>query len=169
MKKVIVLVLLTGSLFALESMSSVFLGMSSVEFDIENDADNGVYFGADGFMYTQIEGLAVGVGGDYTGFNLPKYRYTNNSDDYTLAMQLKLGYSFEGLISWPVQLKTSLGYGVSRMYAENSWGYQYDVSLESKVYKSFGVGVKYKYVDTGSDIALLEDYTAVIGYARITF
>ncbi len=47
----------------------------------------------------------------------------------------------------PLKLKAGIGYGIIKSVDDSGWGVQYEVGGEYLLYKSLGIGVKYKYAE----------------------
>ena len=168
-KIVLATAFLTTGLFA----GTAHHGMSNLEIGAGAAQYNGVtgssklYMGGS-LMAPIYQDIYVGVGADILSIEGPaSSNYSNGS--YTLAAQLKLGYSLENLLNWGVHLKAEYGYGVTRFGDTNYTGSQYGFSIDSEIYKNFGVGYKYKSVNTGIDNSAFDSYTSNILFAEITF
>ncbi|MDD3475391.1 MAG: hypothetical protein PHI38_00835 [Sulfurimonas sp.] len=132
------------------SLSNIKMGAVSSQHQSTN-----LYFGAD-FIIPSND-FSFGVGFDIVGLD-GGGGSTDTYGNYTLGGQLKVAYSLKSLIDLPVILKADVGYGVTRFYKENYWGYQYGTNLEVKLYKNFGAGVGYKMIDTDTVLGKTDNY-----------
>lgn len=162
--KIILLSLMFASIANADKISGFMIGMAGVNNKHINES-NSLYMGVDGLVNTSISGLYVGVGADYVGIDLP---YSSNPN-YTLGVQAKIGYSLKNNTGIPLCIKADVGYGVSRLYDENSYGSQHSLAAEVSIYNGIGVGVKYKYVDTGSDLFFIKNYKSNMLYVKFGF
>lgn len=150
-KYIFTLLLLSFVLLANEnSLGNIKIGVTS-----SNEQSTNVYFGAD-FM-APSEAFSFGVGFDIVGLD-GGGGSTNSYGNYTLGGQIKVAYSLKSLINLPLVLKADAGYGVTQFYKKNYWGYQYGANLETKLYKSLGVGVGYKKIDTDTVLGKTDNY-----------
>jgi hypothetical protein len=84
-----------------------------------------------------------------------------------MGAQIKGAYSLKNLIHWDANIKGEVGYGVTRLNTVNEYGMQYGVGASVQIYKDFGIGYKYKVIDTG--FAGLDDVKSHIGYIQFTW
>lgn len=168
-KKIISLLLLVSSLTAADidkQFSNLYVGLVSqqersgcvrVDSDREivHESDR-LYFGFD--LMIPSEKLSFGIGLDFVGLNSGGTRDTNANGNYTLGLQGKIGYNMKGLTSLPVLLKAGAGYGVTQYYKNNSYGWQYTLNVEAKLYKWLGAGLGYKKIDTRTEIGITDNY-----------
>ena len=148
-------------------MSSLSIGLSSFSNEGDYvDIDDGLYLGVDLMTNTKTNDFSFGIGFDLMTFQVNR-DYNNNSSDYSMGIQLKVGYNLKELTTLPIKLKAEYGYGVTRFIDENYGGVQYGYAIEGQLYKSFGIGAKYKYVDVGAEY--LEDYDSTTGYIYFSF
>jgi len=170
MKKTLLPLMLVGALasniFADEGkVGGIQLGADSSSAQNNTKDYSGAYIGLDGFLQIQ-DYLFLGIGLDSVFLGSTTYQY-KTSYSYIMGTQLKLAYSLEKLLNWKANIKAGLGYGVTRFNDTNGWGIQYEVGVETQIYKSFGIGYKYKVSDT--DFAYLGDMKSHIGYVKLAF
>jgi hypothetical protein len=146
-------------------LGSVQLGAASSAVS-SGPSDTGPYAGMDFFMPIVIDGVAVGVGFDIVGLG-SSVTPQGSLDSYTMGAQVKAAYSLKNLIHWNANIKGEVGYGVTRLNSLNESGVQYGVGVGVQVYKDFGIGYKYKVIDTGFDG--LDDVKSHIGYVQWTW
>lgn len=168
-KSILAGLLLTGSMLSASSqhdqgMSNMYIGASKASYKYGSDGNTRVALGIDYMPFHIVSGLYVGAGFDFVGID--GYSANELFGNYTLGAQLKIGYSLESLINWRVNLKAGYGYGVTRYASTNNGGSQYEMGIDSKLYKTLGVGYKYKHVDMGIGNA---SYDANIVYAELMF
>jgi len=148
-------------------------GMSNIEVGAGAADYNGVtgsskfYMGATA-MAPIYQDIYIGIGADVLAIEGPASSSASNGN-YTLAGQLKVGYSLENLINWGVHLKAEYGYGITRFGDKNYNGSQYGFSVDSRIYKNLGAGYKYKSVNTGIDSSVFDTYTTNIFFVELTF
>lgn len=170
-KTILSVAILTGSMLSAsqsnnQGMTSIFMGASKASYNKGGTGDTKVAFGTDIMVPIKIvPNLYAGIGIDIVGID-GYVAYDETYGNYTLGGQLKIGYSLESLIHWDVNLKAGYGYGVTRYASTNNWGSQYEAGAETRVYKSLGVGYKYKHVNMGIGSA---SYNANIVYAEAMF
>lgn len=136
--------LVPALLYAEGSLSSYQLGYSSNSITHDRSTDTGgLYMGID-FMKTLPTGLGYGAGFDLNVWDAPSQNGTDNTM-YSMGGTAKLGYMFQSLYNIPLKLKAGVGYGIIKSVDDSGWGMQYEAGGEYLLYKSLGVGVKYKY------------------------
>lgn len=163
----------TGILASQESnkgMSSIQLGVTKAIYNGGNTGDSKIYFGTDLMvpLATDTSAFYFGVGFDLVaidGVSSTSSTYGN----YTLGAQAKVGYSLAPLIGWNVNLKADVGYGVTRWISSNYWGAQYSASIDTEVYNGWGIGYKYKHVNTGISGNIFDSYNTNIFFLEKTF
>jgi hypothetical protein len=64
---------------------------------------------------------------------------------FSMGATAKMGYTFQSRCNIPLKLKAGVGYGVIKSVDDSGWGVQYEAAGEYLLYKSLGVGIKYKY------------------------
>jgi hypothetical protein len=146
-------------------LGSIQLGAASSAVG-SGPSDTGPYAGMDFFMPIVIDGLAVGVGADVVGLG-SSMTPQGSLNSYTMGAQIKAAYSLKNLIHWNANIKGEVGYGVTRLNSLNESGVQYGVGASVQIYKDFGIGYKYKIIDTG--FAGLDDVKSHIGYIQFTW
>jgi hypothetical protein len=146
-------------------LGSVQLGAASSSIG-SGPSDTGGYFGADFFLPVTLDNIGVGVGFDMMRIG-DSIGSQGTSDSYTMGAQLKVAYSLKDIVRWNANIKAELGYGLTYLGNTDETGMQYGIGANVQVYKNFGVGYKYKVVDTG--IVGLDDLEAHIGYLQFTW
>lgn len=147
-------------------MTTLLLGINNLEFkNTTHKMHNSIYSGIDIFSKTNQYDIAYGIGFDITGLGTTG----QSSLNYTMASQLKLGYSFYYILQYPVHIKAELGYGATRFYDKNYWGSQYGISIDVRVYKDIGIGIKYKHVNTGVNQTSYSSYDTDILFLQMSF
>jgi len=153
MKRLLIYLLLTTYLFAgPDEMGSFKIGLAHSN----TSKHDKLYFGADWMIPSSK--FSLGLGFDFVGMNSGGSQEINANGNYTLGVQMKAGYNFNELTGLPIALKSGLGYGVTQYYKNNYYGLQYDLSLETKLYKDIGAGVSYKRIDTNTEIGITDNY-----------
>ncbi len=147
LKFTIASLLLTPILIAGEgNLFSYQIGYSSNDIStIESSNRGGFYNGID-IMKTTPLGFGYGAGFDLNIWNAP----SQNSREYmmfSMGGTAKLGYTFHSQYNIPLKLKAGIGYGIIKSVDDSESGIQYEVGGEYLVYKSLGIGVKYKYAE----------------------
>jgi hypothetical protein len=139
--------LLSSALLAQDSgnLSSYHLGYSSNDLSY-NESQGGFYNSID-FFNTSASGLGIGIGADLNIWNSSSNTYTRKTTMFSMGGMLKMGYTFQNRFNIPLRLKAGVGYGVIKSVDDSGWGMQYDAGGEYLVYRSLGVGVKYKYAE----------------------
>lgn len=66
---------------------------------------------------------------------------------FSMGATAKLGYTLQPRYGIPLKLKTGIGYGVIKSVDDSGWGVQYEAGGEYLLYKSLGIGLKYKYAE----------------------
>lgn len=162
-----IVVFFTCDLYSSETnMTNISLGLNSVKFKDGTIKDNhSVYASIDAFTKTNKYNIAYGLGFDINALGTAG----QSSLNYTLASQLKLGYSLYAMIKYPIHIKTEVGYGVTRFYDRNYWGSQYAISLDANIYENIGIGIKYKYVNTGINLSSYSSYNTNILFLQMSF
>ncbi|MDD3769909.1 MAG: outer membrane beta-barrel protein [Sulfuricurvum sp.] len=157
MKKTLLITLSTLALslpaMAEETKGSLFsyqLGYSSNSVNAagttEPDA-GGFYTGVD-FFHVTPSGFGLGVGFDVNGWGPDNSRGISDGHGmYTMGATAKVGYTFENKFDIPLKLKAGIGYGLMDVTVHDGWGVQYETAAEYRIYKSFGLGIKYKYAE----------------------
>jgi len=143
-------------------MGGVKLGGASTSVN-SGTSDTGLYIGVDSFLPLVVEGLAVGWGADVVSIG-NSVNTQGSASNYTMAGQIKLGYSLKHLINWNVNLIAEGGYGLTHIVNTNNAGAQYGAGVNVQVYKHLSVGYQYKSIDTG--FAGLDNLDTHIGYAQ---
>jgi hypothetical protein len=154
------------------NMSSIELGFTKADYSNNsiNTESSKVYLGA-GLMVplrTQKSALHVGIGFDLIGLD----GYSSKSStygNYTLGVQAKVGYALAPIINWNVNLKADIGYGVTRWISSNYFGFQYSASIDAEIYDGFGIGYKYKYVNTDIGKNIFNSYNTNIFFLEKIF
>lgn len=162
--------LLVGSLSASEvGMSSLMLGVTKADYNGANTGDSKIYIGGDLMIPLAIsEALYFGLGFDLVGLDGVSSSGSTYGN-YTLGAQVKVGYCLAWLINWNVNLKADLGYGVTRWESSNYWGTQYSASVDAEIYNGWGVGYKYKHVESDINGNLFDSYSANIFFIQKMF
>ncbi|MFT7005383.1 MAG: hypothetical protein ACJAWW_002757, partial [Sulfurimonas sp.] len=169
-------IIVTTSSFASQksdnTMSSIEFGLTKTDYNNDDlyTGNSKVYFGA-GIMIplaTDASALHVGVGFDLVGLD----GYSSSSStygNYTLGAQVKIGYALAPVINWNVNLKADIGYGVTRWISSNYFGLQYSASIDAEIYNGFGIGYKYKHVNTGIGRNTFNSYNTNIFFLEKIF
>lgn len=136
---------LASALLAEEgSLFSYQLGYSSNSITHTRSTNTGGFYNGIDMMKTTPSGFGFGAGFDINIWNTP----AQSGREYTMFSMggiAKLGYTFQSQYNLPLKLKAGIGYGVIKSVDDNGWGVQYEVGGEYLLYKSLGIGVKYKY------------------------
>jgi len=150
------------------SMSSIDFGYGKTSFDtLTNDSIN-TYSLTYNFMATDAltflpEGFGVGA-----GFNFDVISGSEIPDAFsTIGGELKIGYTFNKKFNIPVYLRAGAGYGYT--YNSNTvlrgGGFQWSTDATVRIYKKFGVGVRYRSLSPNfSDGLGDENFKSVMGY-----
>lgn len=128
-----------GSLFSYQ------FGYSSNDTTQEPSNRGGFYNGVD-FLSTSSSGFGVGAGFDLNVWDSPS-SYGKDATMFSMGATAKVGYTFQSRYNIPLKLKTGIGYGVLKSVDDNGWGIQYEVGGEYLLYKTLGMGIKYKYAE----------------------
>jgi hypothetical protein len=151
------------------SVSADDLKLGSVQLGVASSArgsepsDAGPYMGGDFFMPIVIDGLGIGVGFDVLTIG-DAVNAQGSSDSYTMGGQIKLAYSLKSLINWDANIKGEVGYGLTHVDDTSKTGVQYGIGASVQIYKHFGIGYKYKVIDTG--FGDIDDVESHIGYVQ---
>lgn len=136
---------LASALLAEEgSLFSYQLGYSSNSITHTCSTNTGGFYNGIDMMKTTPSGFGFGAGFDLNVWDAPSQNGTNNTM-YSMAGTAKLGYTFQNNYSLPLKLKAGIGYGIIKSVDDSGWGFQYEAGGEYLLYKSLGIGVKYKY------------------------
>lgn len=147
LKFTIASLLLTPILIAGDgNLSSYQIGYSSNDTSsIESSNRRGFYNGID-IMKTTPSGFGFGAGFDLNVWDAPSQNGTGNTM-YSMGGSAKLGYTFQSQYNIPLKLKAGVGCGIIKNVDDSGWGLQYEAGGEYLLYKSLGIGVKYKYAE----------------------
>ncbi len=85
------------------------------------------------------------MGFDLNTWDARSTQYATDATMYSIGGTAKLGYTFQSQYNIPLKLKAGIGYGIIKSVDDSGWGIQYEAGGEYLLYKSLGVGVKYKY------------------------
>lgn len=161
MKKYLIGLFVSTSLIA---SSNFDVGIAKSDVDSKQSDNVYVSYSIASDDEKEDKGFLIGIGIDYLAYSIPKYTYNTNTNSYVLSPQLILGYKYKRL-----QIKGSIGYGVHRIDDKNYWGASYDVAIEAKVYRWFGIGFKYKEWSNSYDRGYPDTGSANIFYLRASF
>ena len=157
-----------STLLSANSLSSFSIGASNTSLHIEKE-NTGYYSGIDVFQELKnFSGFGLGFGADINIFPTQMDGISYGNSAYTMATQLKVGYSFNPKFAIPLRLKASYGYGVSRIVNENGWGTQYDLAIEYNIYSNYGVAYKYKSANANLNIGNIDIKSSIV-YLSIIF
>lgn len=136
-------ILLSTSLIANEgNLFSYQIGYSAN--DTQEPSKRGGFYNGVDFLSTSSSGFGVGAGFDLNVWDAPS-SYGRDATMFSMGATAKVGYTFQSHYNIPLKLKTGIGYGVIKSVDDSGWGVQYEAGGEYLLYKSLGVGLKYKY------------------------
>jgi len=144
------------------ALGSYQLGVANVNYNKGGTSGSAPYIGVDYFGKAIFKDMHLGLGFDVN--TLPSV--TNGSKNYTFGGELKVGYSLENILHHNAGIKVDVGYSYTNIGSAGNWGVTYGIGMESEIYKHWGVGYKFKHVDTG--FANLT-YNANLFYAAFMF
>lgn len=143
----------SSSAMADESKGSLFsyqVGYSSNSISSEGTTEpdaGGLYNGVD-FFHVTPSGFGLGIGFDINYWSPDNSQGVSDGHvTYTMGATAKVGYTFENKFDIPLKLKAGVGYGLMDVTVHDGWGIQYEAAAEYRIYKAFGLGVKYKYAE----------------------
>lgn len=136
--------LLSTLLCAEGSLFSYQIGYSTNDTQ-ESSKHGGFYNGVD-FLGTSSSGFGIGVGFDLNAWDTPS-SYGRDATMFSMGATAKMGYTFQSSYNIPLKLKTGIGYGVIKSVDDSGWGVQYEAGGEYLLYKTLGMGIKYKYAE----------------------
>lgn len=147
MKLVLIPLLLSSAIMAHDSvgLSSYQLGYSSN--DLSHNESQGGFYNSIDFLNTSSSGLGIGVGADLNIWNSPSSTYARATTMFSMGGMLKAGYTLQNQFDIPLRFKAGIGCGVIKNVDDSGWGMQYDAGAEYFLYRSLGIGVKYKYAE----------------------
>jgi len=144
------------------SFSSAYGGVNTISYSGDIQQKSSAYLGLDVIPKLSDSNFGIGVGADINWLGSAG----KSTGNYTMGCHVSLAYSFYETLGYPVHIKAISGYGVSRFYDKNYWGFQYGAYIDMPIYKNIGVGGGYKYVNIGHP--LTESYGATLLYINIT-
>jgi hypothetical protein len=127
------------------SLSSYQLGYSSNSTNSVTSTDTGGFYTNVDFLSTSSSGFGIGVGFDLNTWGARSTQYSTDATMFSMGGTAKLGYTFQSQYNIPLKLKAGIGYGIIKSVDDSGWGMQYEAGGEYLLYKSLGIGVKYKY------------------------
>ncbi|MGZ8546026.1 MAG: hypothetical protein ACXWVU_01405 [Sulfuricurvum sp.] len=127
-----------GNLFSYQ------IGYSSNDISTIEPSNRGGFYNGIDMMKTLLSGFGFGAGFDLNVWDAPFQNGTDNTM-YSMGGTARLGYTFQNSYNFPLKLKAGIGYGIIKSVEDSGWGMQYEVGGEYFLYKSLGIGVKYKY------------------------
>lgn len=141
-----ILLLSTALMADGNNLFSYQIGYSSNDISTIEPSNRGGFYNGIDFFTTSSSGLGIGAGFDLNVWNAPAQN-SRESTMFSMGATAKLGYTFQPRYGIPLKLKTGIGYGVIKSVDDSGWGVQYEAGGEYLLYKSLGIGVKYKYAE----------------------
>ena len=129
-----------------DSLFSYQIGYSSNDITTNEPSNRGGLYNGVDFFSTSSSGLWIGAGFDLNIWNAPAQN-THEYMIFSMGVTAKLGYTFHSQYNFPLKLKAGVGYGIIKSVDDSGSGMQYEAGGEYLLYKSLGIGVKYKYAE----------------------
>lgn len=129
-----------GSLFSYQ------IGYSSNNTTVQEPSSRGGFYNGVDFLSTSSSGFGIGAGFDLNAWDAPS-SYGRDATMFSMGATAKMGYTFQSTYNIPLKLKTGIGYGVIKSVDDSGWGVQYEAGGEYLLYKTLGMGIKYKYAE----------------------
>lgn len=126
------------------NLFSYQIGYSSNNISTIEPSNRGGFYNGIDLMKTLPSGVGYGAGFDLNVWNAP----AQSGSEYmmfSMGGTAKLGYTFQSQYNIPLKLKAGIGYGIIKSVDDSGWGMQYEVGGEYLLYRSLGIGAKYKY------------------------
>lgn len=131
-------------LYGEESLFSYQFGYSSNATTAQEPSNRGGFYSGVDFLSTSSSGFGVGAGFDLNVWDAP-LSYGRDATMFSMGATAKVGYTFQSRYNIPLKLKAGIGYGLIKSVDDSGWGVQYEAGGEYLLYKSLGIGIKYKY------------------------
>lgn len=138
------ILLLPAFLYAEGNLSSYQIGYSSNDTATQEPSKRGGFYNGVDFLSTSSSGIGIGVGFDLNAWDAPS-SYGRDATMFSMGATAKVGYTFQSRYNIPLKLKAGVGYGIIKSVDDSGWGMQYEAGGEYLLYKSLGIGIKYKY------------------------
>lgn len=129
-----------GNLFSYQ------IGYSSNDISTIEPTNRGGFYNGIDLMKTLPSGVGYGAGFDLNIWNAPA-QSGREQMMFSMGGMAKLGYTFQAQYNIPLKLKAGVGYGVIKSVDDSGWGVQCEAGEEYLLYKSLGIGAKYKYAE----------------------
>jgi hypothetical protein len=129
------------------NLSSYQIGYSSNSTNSVTSTNTGGFYTDVDFLSPSSSGFGIGVGFDLNTWDAHSTQYSTDTTMFSMGGSAKLGYTFQSQYNIPLKLKAGIGYGIIKSVDDSGCGMQYEAGGEYLLYKSLGLGVKYKYAE----------------------